>query len=503
MSATVRDTSVLISGAGPTGLTLACLLARQGVAVRVVELAPEPHSGSRGKALNARSLEVLADLGIADALLASGRTDLPFRRYFEGTFAAESNPAADTPPTPSAPFPSSLFLPQDRVEALLRARLAELGGSVEFGTELVDFAQDDERVTARLADGRAVEAQYLIGCDGGRSTVRKRLGVAFTGNSEPEPAMVVGDLEISGLEPSAWHQWFGPEGALLLCPFGGEDDRWQVQATPETGPDGTALAPSLEGFRRIVAHHTGREDITVHRAGWLSSWRVNVRVAEQYRVGRVLLAGDAAHVHPTAGGLGMNTGIQDAWNLGWKLGHVLTGRARPALLDSYQEERQPIAAWTLRTSTAGMAAVAEGARTPGVGLEAVRVDDLTGLALGYRWSRLAEDRLGGTLQAGDRAPDAPCTDAKGQPTRLLETFEGDRFTLLAFGHRPSADLPGHVRTVAVDAGDPAGLRDTGGHARRAYGVEGGALVLVRPDNHVALVARQGEEKAVLDYLGRL
>ncbi|MFD0530928.1 FAD-dependent monooxygenase [Kitasatospora arboriphila] len=226
-------------------------------------------------------------------------------------------------------------------------------------------------------------------------------------------------------------------------------------------------------------------------------------MAEQYRVGRVLLAGDAAHVHPTAGGLGMNTGIQDAWNLGWKLGHVLTGLARPALLDTYEEERQPIAAWTLRTSTAGMAAVAEGARTPGVGLEAVRVDDLTGLSLGYRWSPLAEDGLGTSLQAGDRAPDAPCADAEGRPIRLLETFAGDRFTLLAFGHQPVADLPGHVRTVPVDADDPAGLRDTDGHARRAYGIEGSALVLVRPDNHVALTARQGEEQAVLDYLGRL
>ncbi|MEV6210565.1 FAD-dependent monooxygenase [Kitasatospora sp. NPDC051914] len=496
-------TSVLISGAGPTGLTLACLLARQGVAVRVVERAPGPHTGSRGKTLNARSLEVLADLGLADALLVSGRSRLPFRRYFEGAFAAESDPAADTAPTPGAPHPGSLYLPQDRVEELLRARLAELGVAVEFGTELTGFEQGGGQVRARFADGRTATAQYLVGCDGGRSTVRKQLGVAFTGTGEPEPAMVVGDLELSGLEPDAWHQWFGPQGALLLYPFGGGDRRWQVQATPETGPDGTALAPSLEGFRRIVARHTGREDIRVHRAGWLSSWRVNVRMAERYRVGRVLLAGDAAHVHPTAGGLGMNTGIQDTWNLGWKLGAVLAGRARPALLDSYQEERLPIAAWTLQTSAAGMEAVIRGARTPGVGVEATRVADLTGLSLGYRWSSLAEDGLGGLLQAGDRAPDAPCTDAEGRPVRFLEAFAGDRFTLLAFGHRPAPGLPGHLRTIAVDTDDPAGLRDTGGHAHRAYGVEGRALVLVRPDNHVALTAREGEEKAVLDYFGRL
>nr|WP_095872025.1 FAD-dependent monooxygenase [Streptomyces sp. TLI_235] len=501
-------TSVLISGAGPTGLTLACLLARQGVAVRVIERAPHPHTGSRGKTLNARSLEVLADLGLAGDLLAEGRTGLPFRRYFDGAFAAESDPSADTPPTPGAPYPASLYLPQDRIEELLRARLAELEVAVEFGTELTGFEQDGERVTARLADGREVTAQYLVACDGGRSTVRKQLGVAFTGTGEPEPAMVVGDLELTGLEPTAWHQWFGPQGALMLCPFGEEGDRWQVQATPETGPDGTALAPSLEGFRRIIARHTGRDDIQVRAAGWLSSWRVNVRMAEQYRVGRVLLAGDAAHVHPTAGGLGMNTGIQDAWNLGWKLGYALSGRARSALLDSYSEERRPIAAWTLETSAAGMAAVREGARTPGVGLEAVRVADITGLSLGYRGSSLAEDLLGGPLRAGDRAPDARCTDAEGRPIRLLETFVGDRFTLLAFGHRPALDpgaldLSAHLRTVTVDTDDPAGLRDTDGHARRAYGIEGDALVLVRPDNHVALTAPGGGEKAALDYLGRL
>lgn len=253
------------------------------------------------------------------------------------------------------------------------------------------------------------------------------------------------------------------------------------------------MPPSLESFRRLAELHTGRTDIRLSNATWLSTWRINVRMVDRYRVGRVLLAGDCAHVHPIAGGLGMNTGIQDAWNLGWKLGHVLRGLAGPGLLDSYQEERLPVAAWTLGITHAGMAAVAEGTRTPGVGVEAGRVGDLTGLAIDYRGGPLADDRLGGPLRAGDRAPDAPCTAPDGTPVRLFEAFAGSHFTLLGFG--PGAlpalsGLPAHVRPLAVDAG-PAGLGDPDGHARRAYGVTGDALVLVRPDNHVALTVAAG------------
>ncbi|MER7702621.1 FAD-dependent monooxygenase [Kitasatospora sp. NPDC097605] len=491
--------TVVIVGAGPTGLTLACGLARQGVAVRVIDRAGEFPTGSRGKTLNPRSLEVLADLGLGERLAAAGRTHLPFRKYFDGAFVNETEPFAGARPTVTTPYPASLWLPQTRVERLLRERLAENGVRVERGTELVDLRQDGAGVEARLADGGRITAEYLVACDGGRSTVRKLLGIPFVGEGDPEPVMVCGDVEVEGLDPAAWHQWFGPRGAFMLCPFTGTR-RWQLQSSPESGADGRPVAPSLESFQRLAALHTGRADLRLRNATWLSTWRVNVRMAERYREGRVFLAGDCAHVHPTAGGLGMNTGIQDAWNLAWKLGYVLRGLAGPALLDTYQEERLPIAAWTLDVTSAGMAAVTEGSVTPGVGVEAGRVGDLTGLAMTYRWSSLAADRLGGPVRAGDRAPDSRCPGPDGAPARLFDRFAGDHFTLLGLGPgaRPALGglpLPGHVRPVPLD--------DPDGAVRRAYGITGDALVLVRPDNHLALTARPDDGGAVLGYLGGL
>lgn len=492
-------TTVVIVGAGPTGLTLACGLARQGVDVRIVEKAAEFHTGSRGKTLNPRSLEILADLGIGERLAAVGRTHLPYRKYFAGEFADETDPFAGAGADTTAPYPVSLWMPQTRVERLLRERLAEHGVTVELATELVGFTQDEAEVEVHLAGGGRISADYLVACDGGRSAVRKLLGIPFVGEGQEQPTLVCGDVEVEGLEPTAWHQWFGPEGVFMLCPFEGTR-RWQLQASPETDADGLTVAPSLESFQRLAARHTGREDLRISRATWLSTWRINVRMAERYREGRVFLAGDSAHVHPVAGGLGMNTGIQDAWNLAWKLGYVLRGLAAPALLDSYQEERLPIAAWTLDVSSAGLAAVARGITTPGIGVEAGRVADVTGLSLGYRWSRLADDRLGGPLQAGDRAPDAvrPGAGPAGAPARLFDLFTGDHFTLLGFGPgaRPAlTGLPDFVRAVAID--------DRDDETRRAYGITGDALVLVRPDHHVALTAPATGREDVMTYLAAL
>ncbi|MFB7665404.1 FAD-dependent monooxygenase [Kitasatospora sp. NPDC056138] len=492
--------TVLIVGAGPTGLTLACSLARQGVGVRIIERSPGFQTGSRGKGLNPRSLEVLADLGAAERLLGAGCSRAVFRKYFDGEFVADTDPHEGVRPRPDVPYERGLLLPQTRVEQALREVLAGYGVEVEFGAELAGFEQGEESVTARLTSGEVIVADYLVGCDGGRSTIRKRLGIAFEGSSDPETAMVVGDVELDGLDRGYWHQWFGAKGALLLYPFEGSDS-WQFQANPELDRDGRVVEPSLESFQRIVELHTGRTDLRVRSTSWLSTWRVNVRMAERYRVGRILLAGDAAHVQPIAGGLGMNTGIQDAWNLGWKLAYVLTGQAGPGLIDSYQEERLPVAARTLDITTAAMIEVVERSRTPGVGLEVVRSDDTTGLAVHYRWSTLAADGLDGGPQPGDRAPDAPLADDEGRAVRLFELFAGSHFTLLSFG-RPVPQLDGPVVGFAIDAG-PGSLQDRDGHARRAYGVEGEALVLVRPDNHVALTARAEEVEAVRHYLSRL
>ncbi|MEU8892767.1 FAD-dependent monooxygenase [Streptomyces sp. NPDC048442] len=511
-------TGVLIVGSGPTGLTLACDLARRGAEVRIVDKSPEFPRSSRAKGPNPRSLEVLEDLGVVGEVLAAGCAPLLMRKYRDGTAIADSDPNESRRPTPAAPYDRGRLLPQWKLEEILRTRLAGYGVHVELGTEIVSYEQDGDRVLAKAAAGSRIEADYLVGCDGGHSSVRKLMGVSFDGTTHDTQLMVTGDVALEGppdggaqLTRDRWHQWFDEDGAVMLCPIPGTDTLWWFQAGPESDADGTPAPPSRESFQRLFDRHARIPGIRLTDAALLSTYRVNVRMADRFRDGRIFLAGDAAHVHPIAGGLGMNTGIQDAFNLGWKLGAVLTGQAGEDLLRTYEEERLPVAAWTLDTSSAGLAAVMEAIKKPGGGLDAGLTEETNALGLGYRWSSLSRRGTvaSTTLQAGDRAPDAPCTDtATGTPLRLFEAFAGPHFTLLGFGEGAAAALkevaeqaPGTVRTYPVDAGPHGGLSDDDGHARAAYGIEGDALVLIRPDNHVALFAAADDKDAVLGCPG--
>ncbi|MFI1178074.1 FAD-dependent monooxygenase [Streptomyces sp. NPDC020799] len=515
----MTTTAVLIVGAGPTGLTLACTLARAGIPVRIVDKSPEFHGGSRGKGLNQRSREVLADLGMGEECTAAGNPRLIYRKYRDGAVIADHVPQEDAAPTPDVPYATGLWIPQWRTEEILRTKLASYGVRVELGTEVTEFTQDESGVTAALADGRRVRASYLVGCDGARGMVRKALGLAFDGETAPELALV-GDVEVEGgLDRGYWHQWIDEDGAVLLCPLPGTE-RWQLQSSPERDAEGRYEEPSLELFQRQLDRHARIPGLRLTNPGWLSTYRVNVRMAERFRVGRVFLAGDAAHIHSIAGGLGMNTGIQDGYNLGWKLALVANGLAGEALLETYEEERLPVAAWTLKITNERLRAVMEGTRKAGVGTEAGAGRDLTTLGVGYAWSSLAW----GGRAAGERAPDAPCRDAAtGEPVGLFEVFAGPRFTLLGFGPRSaealarvSAACGTLVRTCLVDGGGE-GLADPDGHAWRAYGMAGreepaadgpgkegaGGLVLVRPDNHIAWTAAVDRGAEVVDRLERL
>ncbi|MDQ0794639.1 FAD-dependent monooxygenase [Streptomyces sp. B1I3] len=518
-------TDVLIVGAGPTGLTLACDLARRGVAVRILERSPRYPRSSRSKGPNARSLEVLEDLGVVDAVLAAGSAPLPMRKYRDGSAVAEADPYAECSPTPDAPYDRGRLIAQWRLEEILRDRLASYGVHVELGAEVVGIAQGATAVTAELADGSRAVARYAVGCDGGHSSVRKLLGVPFDGKTDEEQVMVCGDVEITPgvLDRGVWHQWFDEDGAVMLCPVPGTRAGWWFQSGPERDAAGRAVAPCLEGFRRLFARHTRLPGEHLTEATLLSTYRVNVRMVDRYRVGRVFLAGDAAHVHAVAGGLGMNTGIQDAHNLGWKLAQVVRGRAEPELLDTYEEERLPVAAWTLDLTSARLRATLEAIRKPGGGLDSAITSETAGLDRGYRWSSLSrpgrEDR---DLRSGDRAPDAPCrAAATGTPTRLFHTFAGPHFTVLGFGARSARALeeaatthgdavrayrvygPGDDRAVSAPTGGPDGLHDDEGHARSAYGVEEDTVVVIRPDNHVGLIAEAGDTLAVRQYLDAL
>jgi 2-polyprenyl-6-methoxyphenol hydroxylase-like FAD-dependent oxidoreductase len=474
----MTTTDVLVVGAGPTGLTLACDLARRGVAVRIVDRAPDHPAGSRGKGLNSRSLEVLDDLGVADRLLRSGTTHLPHRTYRGSEVVAEVDPEAGRAPTPDTPYPTGLLLPQWQVERVLRDRLREFGVEVELDSELRDFEQDEDGVVATVGDGR-VHARYLVGCDGGHSTVRAALGLRMHGETPDLQLMAVGDIEVDGLDRDAWHQWLTADGGIMLCPLPGTT-AFQVQASHEVGPDGSPLPPTTETFQRTFDRFAGLPGVRLHDLAWRSSYRVNVRMVDRLRVGRVFLAGDAAHVHPIAGGLGMNSGIQDAYNLGWKLGLVLAGHAGPGLLDTYDEERLPIASWLLDITSERLGAVmAAIGRTGGWG-DAPPAPELRQLQLGYRWSRLSREtaRPASELRAGDRAPDG----VHGDPAaRLFDLFRGPHFTLLG-SSAPSNDV---VRSYPI----PAYIE--------------GTQMLVRPDGYIGLIAPSGDIEAMTEYLSDL
>ncbi len=499
----MTQTDVLVAGAGPTGLTLAYDLARRGVAVRIIDRGAEFPRGSRGKGLSPRSLEVFDDFGVAGRLLEGGVTRLPFRKYRGAEVVAEADPEAGQVATPDIPYPVGLLIPQWRVEQTLRERLADAGVAVELGTELTGVRQDAGGVTATVG-GTQIRARYLAGCDGGHSTVRKAIGLRLHGQTPDVQLMAVGDVEVDGLGRDAWHQWFAGDGAIMLCPLPGTG-AFQVQASHEPGPDGTPLEPTLETFQRTFDRVAGVPGVRLHDLTWHSSYRVNVRMVDRLRAGRVFLAGDAAHVHPIAGGLGMNSGIQDAYNLGWKLGLVLAGQAAPGLLDTYEEERLPIASWLLDITSERLDAVLAAIKEPGGGVDAVASPGLTQLQLGYRWSRLSRDTAGrpGGPRPGDRAPDACCRDPfTGVPVRLFDLFRGPHFTLLGLGERNAAALgglgSGLVKTYLIGAG---GLIDDAGDVARAYGAD--ALVLVRPDGYIGLIADAGDAPAVTGYLRSL
>jgi 2-polyprenyl-6-methoxyphenol hydroxylase-like FAD-dependent oxidoreductase len=499
----MTQTDVLVVGAGPTGLTLACDLARRGAAVRIIDRALQFPDGSRGKGLSPRSLEVLDDLVVIDRILASGVTHLPHRKYRGAEVIAETDPEAGRVPTPDIPYPVGLMIPQWRVEQILRERLAGFGVAVELGAGLRGFSQHADGVTATIGEVQ-LQARYLVGCDGGRSTVRKALGLSLRGQTPDVQLMAVGDVEVDGLDRDAWHQWFAGGGAIMLCPLPGTN-AFQVQASHELDRDGSPLEPTLERFQQTFDRVAGVPGVRLHDLAWRSTYRVQVRMVDRLRADRVFLAGDAAHVHPIAGGLGMNSGIQDAYNLGWKLGLVLAGHATPGLLDTYEEERLPIASWLLDITSEVLNIVLDAIKEAGGGVDAAAAAELTQLMLRYPWSRLSRRTISRPAgpQPGDRAPDAPLRDAAtGSPVRLFDLFRGPHFTLLGLGEHCAAALgeagTGIVRPCRVG---PGGLLDDEGHVARAYGTD--ALVLVRPDGYIGLVAGPAETETVAEYLRSL
>ncbi|MGI5377758.1 FAD-dependent oxidoreductase [Streptomyces sp. CA-251387] len=461
------DTDVLIVGAGPTGLALGIDLARRGVDALVVERDGGLFPGSRGKGIQPRTMEVFDDLGVLDAIRAAGGSYPVGMIWQDGKRVGEHQMFDPAEVTEDSPYTEPWMVPQWRTQEVLFARLEELGGKVAFGREAVGITQDEHAVTVRFAAGDSVRARHVVAADGGRSAVRRSLGIGMTGETvDPNPVLVA-DVRISGLDRDNWHV-FPPRGAdegfLAICPLAGTEDFQVVAQFAEAA----SVDVSLEGVRKVVAarSHLAPEDVTEMR--WASDFRPRAALADRFRDGRVFLAGDAAHVHSPAGGQGLNTSVQDAYNLGWKLGAVLRDGADAALLGTYEEERRAIAADMLGLST-------------GVHRGEVRRGEATRqLGLGYRESTLTEETRAtpGPVRAGDRAPDGTLGGV-----RLFDAFRGPHWTLVAVGVEPP-EVPGAVRVVR-------------GRAQESYG---SGLFLVRPDGYVGWAGDQAAGLA--DYLGR-
>lgn len=487
------ELQVLICGAGAAGLTLAIDLARRGVPFRIIEKRHRPFAGSRGKGIQPRTQEVFEDLGIIDRVVAAGGIYPPLRAYREDGSYTEQAMGEPHAPSPDVPYLIPLMIPQFRTEEVMRERLGELGHRVEFGCELIGFDQDVNGVDARLkrAGGEErVHARYLIGADGGRSFVRGALGIDFPGKTMGVRA-IVADVRLSGLDRGAWHQFNDGDMArlVMICPLAGTD-LFQVQApiSKEGDPD-----LSADGLERMIGERTGRSDIKIHSVSWASAYVMNARLADRYRVERIFIVGDAAHVHPPTGGQGLNTSVQDAHNLGWKLAAVLAG-APDALLDTYEEERRPIAADVLGLS----ARLLDGQRQQG-GMR--RGADTHQLGISYSWSSLSHDEGARTMHplAGDRMPDAALTGAAGQPRRLFDVLSGPHWTLLVSEHdyKPAAVAREGLRVVTVGHG--AEMHD---EANQLGLTDRGAL-LVRPDGYVGATFAPLHLDLIGDYLARV
>ncbi|WP_059010473.1 rifampin monooxygenase [Streptomyces specialis] len=463
---------VVVVGGGPTGLMLAGELRLHGVRVLVLEKETEPTAYVRALGLHARSVEVMDQRGLLNRFLALGQ-----QHPVGGFFAAIAKPSPDRLDTA---HPYVLGIPQTTTERLLAEHAIEVGAELRRGCELVGFRQDDEGVTVELADSTQVRARYLVGCDGGRSTVRKLLGVGFPG----EPSRVetlLGEMEVTA-PPETLHAVMAEvretEKRFGVMPLG--EGTYRLVVPAEGVAEDRTVPPTMEEFTRQLRAVAGT-DFGAHSPRWLSRFGDATRLVEHYRTGRVLLAGDAAHIHPPAGGQGLNLGVQDAFNLGWKLAADLNGWAPAGLLDTYHTERHPVAADVLNNTRAQMELLST---EPGP--QAVRrlvselmdfeevnrylIEKITALSVRYDFGE-GHELLGRRLR-----------DVKLKRGRLYDLMHSGRGLLLDQTGRLSVrgwtDRVDHVIDISEELDAPA--------------------VLLRPDGHIAWAGE--EQRDLLDHL---
>jgi 2-polyprenyl-6-methoxyphenol hydroxylase-like FAD-dependent oxidoreductase len=524
MSVAADSCDVLVAGAGPAGLTLANELARRHVRTRLVDPATHHTEETRALGVQARTVELLDRMGLADQAVAQGLQVTRFNVFSERQLIAHFDLGHL-----ETPFPYTLMLPQNQMEELLENHLCQLGGTVERGTELVDFLQQDDGVEVHLRDreGRSLEvfARWLVGCDGAHSRIRNELGVQFVGDALEE-SFAVADVRVDWRLPYDELFAFLDRGNFTtFFPMRGGLHRLAIAYTGRETPAGDV---TLSEVQRAVAE-CGPPGVRVLEMREGGRFRINQRAVERQSKGRVFLAGDAAHVNSVVGAQGMNIGMQDAFNLGWKLALVASGRAADEILTTYSAERQP----AVRRTVSGtrrftqmtllhdpfsvfarrhLAPLALARRPARERIEAA----LSQLDISYAGS----DHRRSRPAAGDRAPDVALPSGRDDGAgHLVRQLRADEYSLLVFAGRAAgpptdvarrilASYPGLVRVHYVlpdgldlvpGAGETV-VRDQGGQIGRRFGVEGEGAVLIRPDGYLAARSDSAEQSEVTAYL---
>ena len=530
---TAAHTEVLIAGAGPVGLALALEMQRFGIRFRIVEKKAERSTTSKALGLQPRLSEIFAILGIADKFFARG---------FDGVRALNLNSRTKKLLTIEMQFPRNLagregfqprliMIPQSLTEEILETTLADRGHAVERRRELIGFSQDGDSVSAVIRDENGVEetigAKFLVSCEGAHSVVRKQAGLTFTGATFPLRTLLA-DVTIDwDLPDNEVQAWFHRDGSFAALPFGGQ--KWRLIAECAEDPGDAAPEVTLEQMQELIVERTGKKNVRLRDPLWLSDFRINARMVDRFRERRVFVAGDAAHIHSPAGGQGIATGIQDVTNLAWKLAAFLREGAPDALLDTYDEERKPIAREVLHRTSAVTNIIF--ALNPIAGFVRERLlvpvlrrpfvqrrmfAKLSQLEMNYRGRSLSVDsdaifsRV--RVRAGDRTPDVVFKSG-GEKVSLFELIgscgmiallgpgrnvQGIAGALAALGIRPFLIAP-----KDADPPSPETLEDVYGDFARLYGAQGPFLYLIRPDGHVALFQRRAEAAALASYLTKI